>query len=108
MIKVKTHEREALFKNDKLLHGRLKVLQDTAAILSKVTFTYSQSLKTGINGFDENMDNLSWTENQWFQKTYMILNNHHLAIKMVNGAFAAYTKVLRKYAGFHYTYNKEY
>ena len=51
-IKVMTHAVEALYKNNKVFHSRLNVLENTMAALTKVTFNDLQTLKTRIKGHD--------------------------------------------------------
>ena len=51
---------KALYKNRKLFHNRLKVLENTSVVLSKWTFSYLQAVKTGINGHNE--ERKFWTQ----------------------------------------------
>ena len=44
--KAKTYAMEALCKNDKHFHNRLKVLENTTPVFAKVTFNDLQALKT--------------------------------------------------------------
>ena len=51
--KAKTYMLEALFENYKLFHNRLNILENTEAVLAKVTFSDLHALKTRINGPDQ-------------------------------------------------------
>ena len=56
----------------------------------------------GINAFVDDLDELQriiFYENIYFS------NNHHSVIKMLTRAFAAYSKVLRKYVGIYDKYD---
>ena len=50
----------------------------------------------------------SGPDSQRFHKIAMTLNIHHFTIKMLTGAFSAYTKVLRKYVGFYDACNRAF
>ena len=46
--KVMTHAMEALYKNNKFFHSRLKVMENKTAAIAKTAFNYLQALKTRI------------------------------------------------------------
>ena len=80
-----THVMEVLYRNDKLFHIGLKVLKITTAVLAKVTFNDLHTLRTKLNGHDEDLDIMDGTiqnfvtgTNNKFHKMKMTLNNHHL------------------------------
>ena len=107
--------KEALYKNDKLFHNRLKILKQTPAVLVKATFNDLQALKISINRHIEDLDVLSrhlqsllTVANEKFYKIKMILNNHHLVITILTKTFMAYTKVLRKSMEFYDTYSRAF
>ena len=49
---------EALYKNDKSSHDRLKVLENVGAVVVKRAFNDLQALKSSISGHDKNLDML--------------------------------------------------
>ena len=112
--KAKAYVIEALCKTNKLFHNRLQALEDTIVVLVKVISKELQIFKPRIvkNGHVEDLDMLDQalkdfkgkTKQNFQQKTFL-LNNHHLALKLLAKTVAAYTKILRKYMKFYYTYS---
>ena len=89
--KAMTQVMDALYKGDTLFHERLKVLENTSAVLARETISDLQALKSRINGHHEDLDVQT---NQGLCKMTMTLNIHHLAIKICTKAFISYTKPL--------------
>ena len=56
-----THAMEVLYKNDKCFHNRLKMLENTTAVLMKVTFNDLQALQTSYDKDLDILDTISIT-----------------------------------------------
>ena len=83
-----TYAMGTLYKNDKTIDNRLKILKNTTVVLAEAVFYDLLVLKPGINSQDENFDSLDQAfQNflkqtyQHFYKTTMTFSNHYLAIK---------------------------
>ena len=110
-LKAMTYAIKALYKNDnRFFYNRIKVLENTMAVLAKATFNNLQALQTRINWQDDDLAILD--KNLWHfgrdklkpVKSNSDINNHHLVIQMLTKVFKIYTKVLRKYIWLYDTY----
>ena len=54
--KAKLHTMKALSKGNKHFHNRLNIFEYTRVILAKASFNNLQTLKTRMNGYDEELD----------------------------------------------------
>ena len=105
---------EALYKNDKHFHNRLRILENTTTVLTKVILIDLQALKTWIKRYDEGLDILYkniqkflTVTNDIFYRITKPLNSHHLAMKMLSKAFTEYKKPVEKTQNF-ITYRVEH
>ena len=95
-----THGMGALYKM-KLFLNRLKVIENSTALLAKATFTDLQAFMIRINGLNKDLHVLQKAIQKFLEVTNqrfrnmamtMTLNNHRFAINMFTKQFTAYNR----------------
>ena len=86
-------------------------MQNRTALLSKTQLQQVNSIRERIHRFDQKLNKTNWqfyvfmeeTE-RTFTRTYLAINNHHLAIKILTRYLSFHITQMHKYIDFYRQY----